>query len=93
MNDTPIINFEPGPGKDINLVELFRELRQRTHDRAKEKEELIKSGKFEYSQIWIMSKEQYEKLPENPTWCDMFNAGGIFQGWEWVEKGSGNEPA
>lgn len=91
MNDTPVINFEPGASQDVNLIEFFREFQQRVHDRIKEEEEIIKSGKFEYSQVWIMSKGQYEKLPENPTFFDMVNVGAIFQGWRWIERET-NEP-
>jgi hypothetical protein len=76
------INLEPDTGKDVSLVDFLVKLRQAMRDRIKDREDLIKSGKFEYSEVWVMSKEPFEKLPETPTYLDMVKGGGIFQGWK-----------
>lgn len=84
IQDSEVSNFNYDPYMGCDIVATMKHIYQRMQDRIKEVAELEKT--HELTQVWLMSKEQYDKLPENPTWYDCLAAGAIPQGSIWVEK-------
>lgn len=86
-SDISDMHFLPQPGDELqsaNIVDVLKNLHKRILARIDEEFEMHKTHQL--IQIWLMSEEQYEKLPENPTWHDYLAAGAVPQGWSWVER-------
>jgi hypothetical protein len=86
--DSDVTNFDYDGGVAEYSPEYFGMWFKRVVDwelsRAEREKQLSKTHSYE--QTWLMSKDAWESLPENPTAIDIINAGGQFLGYQWVVK-------
>lgn len=71
-------------GCDVDIVDRFREILVRLQELSDLEAMRMKDPCWKYEQVWLMSREAVEGLPENPSFSDYIEAGAIFQGWQWV---------